>query len=124
MNKFLDVKHLPLLILFAHVLVGCLSTPGSDTALLLQQDYLKMSDAELISYEQELSDALVRSSRSANSGDVSVGVGFGSWSGGSGYGVQADKWLGGASSNSNTLELENQRNRVRDEMRRRRLLPQ
>jgi hypothetical protein len=124
MNRFLDVKHLTLLILLAHVLFGCLSARQPDTALFLRQDYFKMSDAELISYEQELSDALVRSSRSANSGDVSVGVGFGSWSGGSGYGVQADKWLGGGGSNSNTLELENQRNRVRDEMRRRRLLPQ
>ena len=124
MNRSHNVKHLTLLILLAHVLVGCLSAPGSDTVPLLRQDYLRMSDTELVAYEQELSDELVRSSRAGNSGDVSVGVGFGSWSGGSGYGVQADKWLGGGGSSSNTLELKNQRDRVRDEMRRRRLLPQ
>lgn len=116
------MKYLLLLICLPQLLVGCLSSASPDPSSLLRQDYLRMSDAELIAYEQALSDALVRSSRSSQ-GDVSVGIGFGSWGGGSGYGVHADRWLGGGGSDGTTGELINRRDKVRNEMRRRRLLP-
>jgi len=85
---------LVLLTLLTHLLVGCLPAASSEQPPLLGQDYLKMTDAQLVAYEQQLSDELVRASRSTNR-DVSVGVGFGSWGGSTGYGVHADRWLGG-----------------------------
>jgi len=80
-----------------------------------------MSDAELIGYEQELSDELVAASNSS-SGDMSVGIGFGSWGGGSGYGIGMDRWLGGSGDAAAASELRTRREAVRDEMRKRGLL--
>ena len=106
------------------VLVGCMSagTP-SEATFLLEQDYLKMTNTQLVDYEQKLSDELVNSSRSG-SGDVGIGFGFGSWGGSSGYGIRTDQWLGGSGENSTTRELKFRRDDVRNEMRRRGLLPE
>jgi hypothetical protein len=123
MLRTFEMKPLPLLLLLFHVLFGCMPVSSTDTSSLLGRDYLRMSDSQLVAYEQELSDELVRLSRSGSSGDVNVGVGFGSWGGGAGYGVHADKWLGGGVTGS-TLQLNNRRDDVRAEMRRRHLLPQ
>lgn len=116
------VQRLAMLIGLVLVLAGCLSGAGAEVPFLLEQDYLRMNDAELAAYEQELSDELVRSSRAA-SGDVGLGIGFGSWGGSSGYGVRADKWMGGGPSRT-TQDLKTRRDEVRNEMRRRGLLPQ
>lgn len=82
-----------------------------------------MTDAQLVAYEQDLSDELVQSSRSGG-GDVNLGFGFGGWSGNTGYGVHADKWLGGGSGSSASFDLQVRRDEVRAEMKRRGLLPQ
>jgi hypothetical protein len=119
----IDGKGLVLQVFLAFSLAGCLPAANSDANFLLGQDYLRMTDARLVAYEQELSDELVTSSRSG-AGDVSVGVGFGSWGGGTGYGIHADKWLGRGGSNATILELKDRRDEVRSEMRRRGLLPQ
>lgn len=105
------------------VLAGCLARSTADASFLLGQDYLRMTDTELVGYEQELSDELVRSSRSGG-GDTSIGIGIGSWGSNVGYGIHADKRLGGAGASSTTLELKDRRDEVRAEMRRRGLLPQ
>jgi len=116
------VQCLVLLSFLAHLLVGCLAASSSEQSSLLGQDYLKMADAQLVAYEQQLSDELVRASRSTNR-DVSVGVGFGSWGGSTGYGVHADRWLGGGNDDA-TQALMTRRDAVRTEMKRRHLLPQ
>ncbi len=123
MNKAVDVKGLVFMVFLGFGLAGCLTAANSDATFLLGQDYLRMTDAQLVAYEQELSDELVRSSRSG-SGDVSVGLGVGTWSGNTGFGIHADKWLGGGGGSSNILELKDRREEVRTEMRRRGLLPQ
>ena len=122
MNNAMDVKSLVLMVLLGLGLAGCLPAANSDANFLLGQDYLRMTDAQLVVYEQELTDQLVSSSRSGN-GDVSVGLGVGSWSGNTGFGVHADKWLGGGGGSSNILALKDRREEVRTEMRRRGLLP-
>ena len=121
-GKFLNMIRLALLVFLGLSLSGCLPATTSDATFLLDQDYLKMTDSDLVAYEQELSDELVISSQSG-SGDVSVGIGVGSWGGSTGYGIHADKWLGGGMS-STTRELQSRRTEVRAEMRRRGLLPQ
>jgi hypothetical protein len=123
MNKSIDIKGQVLLVSFVLSMAGCLPAANPDATFLLGQDYLRMTDTQLVVYEQELSDELVRSSRSGN-GDVSVGLGVGTWSGNTGFGVHADKWLGGGGGSSHILELKDRREEVRTEMRRRGLLPQ
>jgi hypothetical protein len=123
MNKSIDIKGHVLLVSLALSLAGCLPAANSDATFLLGQDYLRMTDTQLVVYEQKLSDELVRSSRSGN-GDVSVGLGVGTWSGNTGFGVHADKWLGGGGGSSHFRELKDRREEVRSEMRRRGLLPQ
>jgi len=113
---------LVLLTLLTHLLVGCLPAASSEQPPLLGQDYLKMTDAQLVAYEQQLSDELVRASRSTNR-DVSVGVGFGSWGGSTGYGMHADRWLGDGNDDA-TQALMTRRDAVRTEMKRRHILPQ
>ena len=123
MNRFLAVKCLSLMFLLSHVLVACVPTPGPDAASLLRQDYLRMSDADLVAYEQKLSDELVNLSRTS-SGDVGIGFSFGSWGSSSGYGVRTDQRIGGNGENSTSRELKFRREDVRREMRRRGLLPE
>ena len=101
-------------------LTACMSTTSSDTAVLVTQDYTQMTDAELIRYEQQLNDELNRSVSSSGS-DVSIGFGFGSWGGHSGYGVNTSQRVGATDSNQ-TVELRNRRDQVRTEMRRRGLI--
>ena len=123
MNETLDRKGLVLLALLLFSLAGCLPAANEEATVLLGQDYLRMTDAQLVVYEQELTDQLVSSSRSG-SGDVSVGFGVGTWSGNTGFGVHADKWLGGGGgSSSDLLAMKDRREEVRTEMRRRGLLP-
>jgi len=121
MDRSLAVRSLASLILMPLVLVGCLPAPGSPDPSLLGHDYLKMSNAELIAYEQQLSDELARAGRATRS-DVSVGIGFGTWSGNTGYGVHADKWLGGGHNDAG-MALRTRQDEVRAEMKRRHLLP-
>jgi hypothetical protein len=102
------------------LLAGCAASTGTSTAFLLEQDYQRMSDAQLTAYEQELSDVLARSAGSAPGG-VSVGFGLGSWGSSSGVGVGVGQTIGGGSDGD--AELRARRDAVRAEMRRRGLLP-
>lgn len=110
------VSYLSLLLLLA----GCAASTGASTAFLLEQDYQRMSNAQLTAYEQELSDALARSAGSAPGG-VSVGLGLGSWGSHSGVGVGVGQTVGGGSAGH--MELRERRDAVRAEMQRRGLLP-
>jgi hypothetical protein len=112
---------LMLVTFLASLLSGCLPAADSAQSSLLGQDYLTMTDAQLIAYEQQLSDELVLASSSTNR-DVSVGFGFGSWSGNTGYGVRTDRWLGDRN-DAAIQALSSRREAVRAEMRRRQLLP-
>ncbi len=122
MSRYYGVPHFVLLVLISLGLVGCMSAASPATPPLLEQDYIALADAELIAYEQGLSDEIVSSSQSSNSG-VSVGIGFGSWGNSQGYGVGADRQLGDTASSDEKLELRARRDEVRAEMRRRGLLP-
>lgn len=53
-----------------------MSGASSDLPCLLEQDYLRMNDSELVAYEHELTGELVNVTRSANRG-VGVGIGLG-----------------------------------------------
>lgn len=110
-------------VFFVAVFSGCVSSGNSNTNVLLDRDYHRMSDPELIAYEQELSDELTRTSGSS-SGDVSIGLGFGSWSGGSGggYGVRTDRRIDGGSGYDASVLLLDRRDAVRSEMQRRGLI--
>jgi hypothetical protein len=123
MDRKHDVLLAFCLVLCGLVLVGCMSGAPSEATFLLEQDYLRMTNTQLVDYEQRLSDELVSSSRTG-SGDVGIGFSFGSWGGSSGYGVRTDQRLAGSGENSTTRELRFRRNDVRDEMRRRGLLPE
>lgn len=103
------------------LLCGCLAKTDPEVSFLLEQPYERMTDAELVAYEQELNDALIRSARHGN-GDVRVGIGFGSWGGNVGYGVSADRRLGEIGTADTETELRSRRNMVREEMKRRGLL--
>ena len=123
MNRKLDVLLALFLIICGLVLVGCMSGAPSEATFLLEQDYLRMTNTQLVDYEQRLSDELVSSSRTS-SGDVGIGLSFGSWGSSSGYGVRTDQRLAGSGENSTTRELRFRRDDVRNEMRRRGLLPE
>ena len=123
MNRKLDVLLALFLIICGIVLVGCMSGAPSEATFLLEQDYLRMTNTQLVDYEQRLSDELVSSSRTS-SGDVGIGFSFGSWGSSSGYGVRTDQRLAGSGENSTTRELRFRRDDVRNEMRRRGLLPE
>ena len=103
------------------LLPGCVASGGADASYLLEQDYHRMTNPQLTSYEQELSDAIVVSSGSASPG-VSLGFGVGSWGEHSGVGLGVDKWLGGNGGDV-AVELRDRRESVRVEMRNRGLLP-
>ena len=111
------------LILCGLVLICCMSGAPSEATFLLEQDYLRMTNTQLVDYEQRLSDELVSSSRTS-SGDVGIGLSFGSWGSSSGYGVRTDQRIAGSGENSTTRELRFRRDDVRNEMRRRGLLPE
>lgn len=123
MHRINDTLRRYVLLFTLIILSGCASGVSSEAPYLLEQDYLRMTDAELISYEQELSDELVNASRTDNR-DVGIGIGFGSWGGNFGYGIHADKWLGGSGESDMVRELRIRREDVRNEMRRRDLLPE
>lgn len=108
-----------ILLLGTLLLVGCASTASRERAYLLEQDYLKMSDVELTAYEQALSDRMATDSTRSGS-DVSVGFGIGSWGSHSGIGFGLEQWLGGSGTSP---DLSGRRAAVREEMRRRGLLP-
>ncbi|WP_305042603.1 hypothetical protein [Geoalkalibacter sp.] len=94
-------------------LAACASGAGQRTADLLVQDYRAMNNDELSAYYQQLSDQLARESRAAR---TSVGVGYGSGS----FGVGAGRGLGDEEA---VLALRERWNAVRQEMRRRDLMP-
>ena len=121
MDRKLDVLLAFSMILCGIVLAGCMSGTPSEATFLLEQDYLRMTNTQLVDYEQSLSDELVSSSRSS-SGDVGIGLSFGSWGSSSGYGVRTDQRLAGSGENSTTRELRFRRDDFRNEMRRRGLL--
>ena len=112
-----------LLVFCGILLAGCMTGAPTETTVLLEQDYLGMTDSQLVDYEQRLSDELVNSSRTS-SGDVGIGFSFGSWGGSSGYGVRTDQRIAGSGENSTSRELKFRRDDVRNEMRRRGLLPE
>ncbi|MGD9018960.1 MAG: hypothetical protein PVJ25_07540 [Desulfuromonadales bacterium] len=119
-----DFISMPLLAFCCIILAACMTaTTPTETTLLLEQDYLGMSDSQLVDYEQRLSDELVNLSRTGSS-DVGIGFSFGSWGSSSGYGVRTDQRLGGGGDNSTRRELKSRRDDVRSEMRRRGLLPE
>lgn len=102
------------------LLASCAASAGSNAAFLLEQDYQRMTNAELTAYEQELNDELSRSSGDSPSG-VSVGLGVGSWGEHTGFGLGVEKALG-LGGGGVSLELRDRRDAVRVEMRRRGLL--
>ena len=86
------MKFTPLLVCLVILAVsclvhGCAATSPADPDLATK-DYRSMTDQELIAYEQQLNDELARG---RSTGDVSIGFGFGSWSGNSGYGMRTDR---------------------------------
>ncbi len=111
-----------ILVLILLLVSACAARHSSDAPFLLEQDHRVMSDTELIAHEQELSDAILQGVRAANGGDVSLGVGFGSWGSHSGVGVGVNQWLGGGGESAMQRELQLKRDTVRDEMRSRGLL--
>ena len=102
-------------------LSGCASSGGANAGYLLEQDYARMTNAQLTAYEQELSDEIAVSAGDSSSG-VSLGLGVGSWGSHSGFGLGIEKWLGGGGGGPR-VELLDRREAVREEMRRRGLLP-
>ena len=104
------------------LLAGCTPAASPETGFLLEKDFHRMTDAQLVAYEQELSDELLRAGRSGAS-DVGLGVGIGSWGGSTGFGVRADRWFGGGGGGV-APELLARRDEVRNEMKRRGLLQQ
>ncbi len=102
------------------VIAGCAASQSSNASFLLEQDYQTMSDQELITHEQELSDEILRTTSSSNGG-VSLGFGFGSWGRHSGVGVGVDQRLG-SDTNQTNKELWQRREAVRAEMRTRGLM--
>jgi hypothetical protein len=104
------------------LVAGCVASSGSaKSSFLLEQDYQKMSNPQLIEYEQELSAEIGRSS-DGGPGNMSIGFGFGSWGSSSGFGLGVDQTVGSGPASKN-VELRDRREAVRVEMRRRNLLP-
>lgn len=108
--------------LLAAGVLGCAASRGTNVAYLLEQDYQRMTNPQLIAYEQELSDEIAAAAGESSSPGVSVGVGFGSWGEHSGVGLGVEKWLGGGGGDA-AFELRDRREAVRGEMRKRGLLP-
>jgi hypothetical protein len=123
MNRFTGHQGLHLLFLLVLTVAGCLPAASTDSSSLLKRDYHSMTNSDLVAYEQQLNDELVKASR-ADNGDVNVGIGFGSWGGNLGYGVTAGRWLGDHGNNSSARELQDRRDAVRTEMKRRGMLPE
>ena len=104
------------------LLAGCAASGGSHAVYLLEQDYQRMSNAELTAYEQELSEEIARDS-GGGWGGTSLGFGIGSWGSDTGVGLGVNQDLGGGGSGYGSVELRDRREAVRVEMRRRGLLP-
>lgn len=109
----------PLLFLLGLLLSSCAAPYSENVPYLLEQNYQDLSDQALIAYEQELSDELVRSAQSPG-GDVSLGVGLGSWGRHTGVGVGVGQRLDRRSGLER--ELWERRQAVRAEMRERGIL--
>lgn len=122
MRTYPGVSHVILLVSICVCLASCLPSAKQNASQLLEEDYQRMTDSELVAYEQQLSDELVRAGRS-DQGGVSVGLGFGSWGSNTGYGVGVEKSLAGTERNETSMDLEARRDKVRTEMKRRGLLP-
>ena len=103
------------------LLAGCAASGGSHAGALLDQDYQKMTNAQLTAYEQQLSDEIASSSGGSGSG-LSIGLGFGSWGSHTGGGVGVEQSVGGGGGGA-PVELRDRREAVRVEMRKRGLLP-
>ena len=104
------------------LLAGCAASGGSHAAYLLEQDYLRLSNAELTAYEQELGEEIARAS-GGGWGGTSLGFGIGSWGSDTGFGLGVNQDLGGGGGGYGSVELRDRRETVRVEMRRRGLLP-
>lgn len=109
------MRWIVLLILASLLMTACAATTGSNVPFLLEQDYRAMSDQELVTYEQELGDEILRAYGSSGGNDVSLGVGFGSWGRHGGVGIGVDQRLG-RSSGGMQQELLQRREMVREEM--------
>lgn len=110
---------LGLMFLLFALLASCAAPYGENVPYLLEQNYHSMSNQQLIAYEQELSDEILQSTRSPG-GDVSLGVGFGSWGSHAGVGVGLGQRLDRRSRLERDLWA--RRREVREEMRQRGIL--
>jgi hypothetical protein len=103
------------------LLDGCAAAGRPHADYLLDQDYQRLSNAELTAYEQELSEEIARGLGSGGGG-TSVGFGVGSWGSDAGFGIGVNQILG-VGSDDGAVKLRDRREAVRVEMRRRGLLP-
>jgi hypothetical protein len=111
-----------LLLVSILLLGGCAASGRSKAVYLLEQDYQRMSNAELTAYEQELSEELARGS-GGGWGGTSLGFGIGSWGSDTGFGLGVNQDLGGGGGSYGSVEMRDRREAVRVEMRHRGLLP-
>lgn len=122
MTRQADIVALLFLLLGCLIAAGCVTGAGTDATSLLDEDYLNMTDSQIVDYEQRLTDELVNPSRDSH-GDLGVGLSFGSWGGSSGYSVRTDQRIkAGGDDGSQNRALQLRRDNVRSEMRRRGLL--
>jgi hypothetical protein len=101
------------LVLFALCAYGC----AGQQKKLLEQDYLHMSNDELLTYHDNLSTQIARCDGGGDSASVGVGTGYGS--GGVGVGVGLSHII----STCNPDKLKERRREVIEEMKRRGLAP-
>lgn len=113
------IAHLIILLLGMLLLtVGCQSTRPT-TRQLLQEDYMQMTDAELLIYYQQLVEGIEEPSSGGGGFGFGIGVGIGVGSDSS-VGLGASK---GPEREYSTEALQQRRNQVRLELARRGLEP-
>ena len=98
--------------------VGCQSTQPT-TKQLLQEDYVHMTDAELLDYYQQLTEGIEEPNSGGSGFGFGLGIGFGVGSSSS-VGLGASK---GPERAYSTEALQQRRNQVRLELARRGLEP-
>ncbi|KIH76472.1 hypothetical protein SAMN05660860_01567 [Geoalkalibacter ferrihydriticus] len=107
------IIHWVRLFLLAALLTACAAGAGQRTADLLEKEHQVMSDEEIRAYYQSLSDQLARESRALRtSGNVGYGTGS--------FGVGATR---GMADEAQVQALRERWNEVRQELRRRELMP-
>jgi len=113
------IAHLMILLLSMPLItVGCQSTRPT-TKQLLQEDYVQMTDAELLDYYQQLVEGIEEPNSGGSGFGFGLGVGIGVGSSSS-VGLGASK---GPEREYSTEALQQRRNQVRLELARRGLEP-